>query len=314
VKKGFLLFLSLSFLMIVPLSAQTKKEVLLKFSKQEGLMRIVLEAEDSFINNSKINTSPLKINISFPEPFTISAQKELPFKITSKDKLLVINLPEESEIKFFRLSSPARLVFDIQENKISSEIKPVSILSKVFVIDAGHGGYDFGITSGDLSEKDISLSLAKGLSSILSKRGKKVFLTRKVDQYMSIAERINFINQKSPDIFISLHNSMSENFIVYIGKLEEQAVNEIANFYRLSSRQKKYIEKSKALSDSIKKAIGDEFKLDVISREMPLPLLNSVSAPSVLIELPSPKFLVYDKQTKSRLENSIIDGIALYDQ
>jgi N-acetylmuramoyl-L-alanine amidase len=314
VKKGFLLFLSISFLLTVPLSAQPKKEVLLKFSNQEALMRIVFEAEGTLINNAKITTSPSQIKIEFPELFTMPAWKDLPLEVVIKGKLLVVNLKEKSEIKFFRLSSPARLVFDIRKK----ETQPAPILSNIpsniFVIDAGHGGYDFGITSGDTSEKDISLGLAKDLWKILSKKGKKVFLTRRVDQYISLADRINFVNQKRPDVFISLHCSLSENFVFYSPKSEEQDSNEIVEFYRLSSRQKKYIEKSKILSDSIEKVIKDEFKIGVIHVEMPLPLLNSVGAPSVLIELPSPRFLVYDQQVKARLENSIVDGIVLYGQ
>ena len=316
--------------MAVSLSAEKKTEVSVKFSKQEGLVRVVFEAEESFINKTKVITLSSQIKIQFPESFDLTAQKDLPFEVTPSDKLLVINLKEQGEIKFFRLSSPARLVFDIQkkemqkekqtEKKIekqtekTAEKQPVPIMSKVFVIDAGHGGYDFGITSGDVSEKDISLSLAKDLNTILSKKGKKVFLTRKVDQYISLADRINLVNQKSPDVFISLHSSMSEKFILYSPKFEEQGSNEIVDFYSISSRQRKYIEKSKALSVSIGKAIEDEFKTDIIRREMPLPLLNSAGAPSVLIELPSPKFIVYDQQMRARLGNSIINGVTTYGQ
>jgi N-acetylmuramoyl-L-alanine amidase len=316
--------------MAASISAQKKIEVLLKFSMQDGLMRIVLETDETFVNRAKITTSASQIKIEFPEPFHLSSEKTLPFEIVPADQSLGINLKEKSEIKFFRLSSPSRLVFDIQKKETAAEKIPgkqpekrleqpaekhaVQIVSKVFVIDAGHGGYDFGITSGDVSEKDISLGLAKDLWKILSKKGKKVFLTRKVDQYISLADRINLVNQKSPDVFISLHFSISENFILYSPKFEEQDSNEIVDFYSLSSRQKKYIEKSKALSDSIEKAIKDEFKANVIRREMPLPILNSVGAASVLIELPSPRFVVYDQQMKARLENSIINGVATYGQ
>jgi len=313
-KKIFFVFLSISLLLSVSLSAQKKTGVSVKFSKQEGLIRIVFEAEESFIIKTKVTTSPSQIKVEFPESFSLTAQKDAPIEILQADKAVMINSKELGEIKIFRLSSPARLVFDIQKKEIQKEKQTVPILSRVFVIDAGHGGYDFGITSGDVSEKDISLSLAKDLSTILSRKGKKVFLTRKVDQYISLADRINLVNQKSPDVFISLHSSMSENFILYGLKFEEQGSNEIVDFYSLSSRQKKYIEKSKALSDSIGKAIKDEFKTDVIRRQMPLPLLNSAGAPSVLIELPSPKFMVYDQQMRARLENSIINGVATYGQ
>jgi N-acetylmuramoyl-L-alanine amidase len=300
--------------MIVSLSAQPKKEVSLKFSKQEGLMRIVFEAEGTLINNAKVITLPFQIKIEFSEPFTMTAHKDLPLEVVLKGKFLVVNLKEKSEIKFFRLSSPSRLVFDIQKTEAQSAPTLSNIFSNIFVIDAGHGGYDFGITSGDTSEKDISLSLAKDLWKILSKKGKKVFLTRKVDQYISLADRINLVNQKRPDVFISLHFSLSENFVLYSPKFEDQDSNEIVGFYHLSSRQKKYIGKSKILSDSIERVIKDEFKIDVIHREMPLPLLNSVGAPCILIELPSPRFLVYDQQVKARLENSIVNGVILYGQ
>ncbi|MEW6416952.1 MAG: N-acetylmuramoyl-L-alanine amidase [Nitrospirota bacterium] len=313
-RKVFLLFLSILLLIAVSLSAQKKTEVLLKFSKQEGIMRIVFEAEGTLINNAKITASTSQIKIEFSEPFTITAKKDLPFEVVIKDKFLVVNLKEKSEVKFFRLSSPSRVVFDILKQEVQTEKQPLTIPFKVFTIDPGHGGYDFGIIYGDVSEKDIGLSLAKDLYAVLSKKGKRVFLTRKVDQYVSLADRINLVNQKSPDVFISLHSSMSENFVLYNPKFEEQGSDEIADLYSLLSRQKNYIEKSRAFSVSIEKAIEDEFKVDVIRREMSLPILNSAGAPSVLIEFPSPRFLVYDQQMRVRLINSIINGIVLYEE
>ncbi len=305
--------------MAVSLSAQKKTEVLLKFSKQEGTMRVVFEAGESFINKTKITTSHSQIKIEFPGPFTMTAPEELPFEIVATDKLLVINLKEKGEIKFFSLSSPARLVFDVQKKETQTEMQSAPIISKpiiskVFVVDAGHGGYDFGITSGDVSEKDVSLGMAKDLGKVLLNKGKKVFLTRKVDQYISLNDRINFVNQKSPDVFISFHSSMSKDFILYSPKFEEQGLDEIIDSYSLSTRQKKYVKKSKLLSDSIEGMIKEKFKANVIRREMPLPILNSVDAPSVLIELPSPGFLVYDQQMKARLINSILNGIVAYGQ
>ena len=296
--------------MTAPLFAQKKTEVLLKFSKQEGLIRIVFESEESFVAKTKATTSSSQIIIEFPAPFNLIAQKDLPFEIVPADKVLTINLREKGDIKLLRLSSPARLVFDIQKG----EKQAVQILPKIFVIDAGHGGYDFGITSGDTKEKDINLSLSQDLETILLKKGKKVFLTRKGDQYMSLIERIKFANQKSPDVFLSLHSSMSENFVIYVAKFKDESSDEIVDLYSLSSKQKKYIGKSKALSENIGKALKDEFKKSVIYREMSLPILNSISAPSVMIEFPSPRSTVYDQQMRTRLVNSIINGLATYGQ
>jgi len=316
VNKIFALFFAISLLIAVPLAAQKKKVVLLKFNKQDSLLRVVFEGEETFINKIKVTTSSSQIKMEFPEPFDLKSQKDLPFEIIPLEKVVVINLKEKVEIKFFKLSAPARLVLDIQKRepqaekqaeKQSEQQTPVT-QARGIVIDAGHGGYDFGIAYGNLNEKDISLSLARDLGAVLSKKGKKVFLIRKADQYVSLSDRIHFVNQRSPDIFISLHASMSRNFILYEPTSDEQGSND----YSLAASQKKYAGKSKVLSDSIEKAIKDEFKDEVIRRGMPLPLLHSVGAPSVFIEYPSPKIVSYDQQMKTRLIHSIIQGILAY--
>ena len=310
--------------MAISFPAQTMTEVLLKVSQQEGSMRIVFEAEESFIQKMKVTASASHLKIDFPELFHLTSPKDLPFELISEERSLGINLKEKADIKFFRLSSPSRLVLDITKpdtqpldsKKKSSppENQPLPILLKSFVIDAGHGGYDFGIASGNVSEKDISLSLAKDLAALLIKKGRKVYLVRRADQHISLADRISLINQKSPDIFISLHFSVSRNFVVYAPKVEEQTSNETLDSYSVAAKQKKYVAKSKALSENIINAIKEEFKADVFHRDMPLPILNSVGAPSVLIEIPSPQFFTYDQQMKTRIINVILDGIAAYGQ
>jgi len=317
--------------MAVSFPAHTMTGVLLKFSQQEGSMRIVLEAEESFIQKMKVTASASNIKIDFPEPFHLTSPKDLPFELIPTDRSLGINLKEKADIKFFRLSSPSRLVLDIrkpdtqaldsqkkaippEKQALSPEKQSAPVLLKSFVIDAGHGGYDFGIAFGNVSEKDITLSLAKDLGALLVKKGRKVFLVRRVDQHISFADRISLVNQKNPDAFISLHFSVSRNFVVYAPKVEEQTSNETLDSYSVAVKQKKYVAKSKALSENIIKAIKEEFKEDVFHRDMPLPVLNSVGAPSVLIEFPSPQFVTYDQQMKTRIINVILNGIAAYGQ
>jgi N-acetylmuramoyl-L-alanine amidase len=312
VKRIFLIFLSLSLLMAAFASAQKKTEVLLKFSRQEGLMRIVFEAEEPFITKAKVTASSPSIGVEFPGPFSITSQKNPPFNLEVSEKSIVVTPREKGEVRSFRLSSPARLVFDIQQKEARPEKQAAVILQKVFAIDAGHGGYDFGINYGNANEKDICLDLARDLGAVLSRKGKRVFLTRRADQYLSIADRISSVNQKNPDIFISLHFSATKNFNIYNPKFEEQGADEMVDIYGVSSRQKRFVGRSKALADSVGKAIKDEFMVDIVRREMPIPVLNSVGAPAVLIESPSPGFVAYDQKMKTRLVKAIIDGIGAY--
>jgi len=187
-----------------PVAAQKKPEVFLKYSKQEGAMRIVIEGEDLVIGKTHTAVSASHIKIDFPEVFHLNLPGVVPFEAVQAEKSLSIALKEKGEIKSFRLASPARIVFDVQGPDIHADKQAAIILSNVFVIDAGHGGYDFGMPFKDINEKDLDLEVAKELGASLSKKGKKVFLLRKADQYMPIADRINFANQKKPDVFMSL--------------------------------------------------------------------------------------------------------------
>ena len=325
-KKIAVIVLSLALFITGSLWAEKKTDVLMKFSRQGDLMRIVFEAEDTFMKDTKSATTPFRIKVEFPGPFHLPVENDLPFEVIVTDRSAVINLKEKNEITFFALSSPARLVFDIRKNGEQAEKRPEKPAEKptekqttpgiprVFVIDAGHGGYDFGITSGNTSEKQISLELAKELRAALSKKGRKVFLVRQADQYLLLSERIHFVSQKNPDIFISLHASASGNFVLYSPRLAEEASNEPVDLYSVSSKQRKYIGKSRALSEGIEKAIKNEFKMNIQRKELPLPILDAAGAPAVFVEYPSPEFLTYDQQTKTRLINALVTGLAAFGQ
>src|SRR3954451_14911325 len=62
----------------------------------------------------------------------------------------------------------------------------------IVVIDAGHGGRDPGATSvsGQVSEKDLTLALARELRDQLVRRGRvRVAMTRENDRYLTLDER-----------------------------------------------------------------------------------------------------------------------------
>lgn len=304
--------------LITPLAAQKKKDVLLKFSQQDHYLRIVFESGEAFIDKMKVTTSPTLISVEFPEPFDLTLQKDPPFEITLAEKKAEIKLRDKSKVKMFRLSAPSRLVLDIEKETLPEtpaettaeaprESKPPPARDGKIVIDVGHGGYDFGVTYGDINEKDLNLALARDISAALTKKGKKVFLSRKADQYMSIFDRIQFVNQREPAICISLHASLSKNFVVYEPALEDLDMNE----YTVSASQRNFSGKSKLLADSIEKAIRDEFKENCVRRRMPLPLLNSVRAPCVLLEYPSPGLASYDQTMRGKVIKTVVQGIHL---
>jgi N-acetylmuramoyl-L-alanine amidase len=81
---------------------------------------------------------------------------------------------------------------------------------KVVVIDAGHGGPDRGMT-GPIGgptwfvEKDVTLSVAQKLATVLRARGVDVLMTRTTDTLIALADRGKIANSNHGDVFISIH-------------------------------------------------------------------------------------------------------------
>lgn len=75
------------------------------------------------------------------------------------------------------------------------------------VIDAGHGGKDFGALGvHGLREKDVNLAIALKLGKELQQRlGVEVVYTRKTDRFVTLSRRARIANESNADLFVSVH-------------------------------------------------------------------------------------------------------------
>lgn len=190
----------------------------------EGLDEIeFLEKRDRFIVNLKTQRSiPFSIleedknlKISFYDihfdPTNSKIENDLNnFSLTDK-------IANEFEIKYYN-KEPQKPFFgyDIQKNEVGYKIiikkapkvnqkRPLE--GKKVLVDAGHGGRDFGVCANNLKEKKINLQISKKLKNELQKRGAKVYLTRKNDQFIPLYDRADFAKEKDVDISISIHQN-----------------------------------------------------------------------------------------------------------
>lgn len=79
----------------------------------------------------------------------------------------------------------------------------------VLVIDAGHGGKDYGALGKKAREKDINLAVALELGKRVEKECKdvKVVYTRDNDTFVSLQGRANIANKAHGNLFISIHSN-----------------------------------------------------------------------------------------------------------
>lgn len=80
------------------------------------------------------------------------------------------------------------------------------------VVDAGHGGKDQGAKSqGGLHEKDVNLTIARHVKTILVNRFKyRVVMTRRDDTFIPLKERSTIANNRNADLFVSIHANAAE--------------------------------------------------------------------------------------------------------
>ena len=83
------------------------------------------------------------------------------------------------------------------------------------VIDAGHGGKDYGAIGHvlKLKEKDLNLDVSLRLASKIRTAypDVNVVLTRSTDVFIALQERANIVNRNNADLFVCVHTNSAES-------------------------------------------------------------------------------------------------------
>ncbi len=80
------------------------------------------------------------------------------------------------------------------------------------VLDAGHGGNDFGAVYHGFVEKNNALNVALKVGKLLEKDPNiQVIYTRKTDIFIELDERANIANRNDANIFVSIHCNANKN-------------------------------------------------------------------------------------------------------
>jgi N-acetylmuramoyl-L-alanine amidase len=308
-------------------------DVKIRAARHADFVRIVVTSEESlFKKSSAVLDSNKAIIIDF-RPETAAADKGkkavavqtdkgavkegMPVEIlksvslTLKGTVLAISVPNIRDIKVLKLQSPSRMVIDAfftsaprDDASQSAAFKALAdpVAFRTFVIDAGHGGFDYGIRGARFVEKDFTLAFARDLAGILARSGRDAVLTRKTDLVMTLSERIGVANKKMPDIFIIFHVSSTKVPTVYVipDRTEEGGT--------VVGQKKREI--SKNIAEAIANSIEKEFSISVVRESLPLPLLTRSRPPAVIVELPNPDEFSFEKKNRDRMLSAVIKGLS----
>ena len=177
------------------------------------------------------------------------------------------------------------------------------------VIDASHGGTDNGVDANGVTEKDLSLSIAKEIRALNHNPNLVILLSREKDEVMSVKDRTIFATEKKADLFVSIHmdnqdNNTGSGLKIFIPK------NDFA-----------YLKQSQLLGSAIIESFQNNYQLpvakDLQQREEGIWVLKENHCPSVLIEagfLSAPQDVEFLKNVKNQqtVAQNILNGIENY--
>ena len=143
---------------------------------------------------------------------------------------------------------------------------------KIIVIDAGHGGDDFGATLNGLQEKAIVETIAKKIKAQNKNENLEIVLLREGDHFMELSERVSIINNLNPKLVISLHINASEN-------LDKNGVQAY-----VSSKSKFYNESKTNAEILVDRVAGDYFSKGEV-KEASFYILKNSNCPALTLEV-----------------------------
>ncbi len=251
--------------------------------------------------------------------------------------------------------NPKSILITVYNKSLSESKTPAGKKEKwnfnTVVIDAGHGGKDYGaVGPNNTIEKNINLAVALKLGSLIKSRMSdvRVVYTRSTDKFVELYKRGKIANENDGKLFLSIHcnsvanrSSAPNGYEVYLlrpGRTKEAiAIAEFENsvikyeedvdrykkltdenFILVSMAHSAYMRYSEKFSEILDRSFKQ--KIDVTSRgvkQAGFYVLVGASMPSVLIELgyvTNAKDASYMRSENGQLQyaESIFDAVKTY--
>jgi N-acetylmuramoyl-L-alanine amidase len=155
----------------------------------------------------------------------------------------------------------------------------------LIMVDAAHGGDDPGaLLSPTISEKDVTLAVARRLCQDLVQRSISCQLVRDADVTLSPDQRAETSNSANPTLYIAVHaSSMGRGLRIFTAMLPVSQNNN-GPFTDWQTAQQGSLARSKSLQDQLVSSI-QKMGFPVRALIAPLRPLNNVMSPALAVEV-----------------------------
>lgn len=266
--------------------------------------------------------------------------------ITSNGRDLVIEtISGVGLLNSHNLDGPPRVIIVLGQVIPTPTPAPARALERTgpspIVIDPGHGGKDTGAVGGNgLTERDLTMAVAKRLAAELRARGYAVRLTRQDGEGRALTDRTAIANRLEARLFVSLHANASTFSSVkgaetYYMSLDDTASDEAAaatakleNEAGEATDERSDLDlilwdlaQTSALNESAEVAVAVQTRLNALLglrdrgvKQAPFVVLTGATMPAILVEVgflsnPSEASRLAQPEHQQALARAIATGI-----
>jgi len=166
----------------------------------------------------------------------------------------------------FKILAVSIVVFSIYAFNTNDKSETIKV-----VIDASHGGDDFGATHNAVMEKTIVSQISSKIKELHKDANVEIYFTRTEDSFLTLEKRVKMINDINPDLFLSLHVNNSKQ-------------NDAFGIESFVAKESAHREKSLAFADALTSNLSKATSLNFRgTKSATFYLLKNANCPGVLI-------------------------------
>ena len=272
--------------------------------------------EKSVENNNAAAFAEMLLTAKYGKFEFLPAQ---PFFYSSiKRRLIMLTTSKKSNFSYLRRIMILPLLagvlclfaFNLKENSAATNRKVITSKTNFkLVVDAGHGGQDYGATGNGIYEKDIALKIAQKIKSLAPQYGIDVILTRDADVYMSPPQKSDFANAQNANAFISIHVNAADK-----DNMSNSGMDVI-----LSRKNTKILDNSRILGSGIIQSLQTDFNVTpaLQQKQVGIWIIDNSNIPSALIECgyitnANDVKMLRQEDKIELIAKNVLHGVALY--
>jgi len=215
--------------------------------------------------------SPSRLVLDLDE----KAKQKVTVQVRKNQLIIVVPRHKNKFVAIKAKSSKKKPAIRVAKSSASSKAQ-TKRKTPVVVLDAGHGGKDYGAKGAHgLFEKDINLQISKQVQGILKSRYHyKVIMTRKNDTFIELKDRGKIANTHNADLFISIHANAAKR----------KSAKGIETYYLGSGSSEQALETAERENGDLVHSVADDAVQEILASLISTTKINDSSRLAAIVQ------------------------------